>query len=427
MRAVAIFAISAIAAALLAVVGVSAALAHQSPPGCDANSLDLTLTKDRTFVRNGETSTYTVQIANDAGNACDVTDATVSLTLPGQDGSPTGPTVTLASGANYPAGTGKRVIGTVPWTVNLNPGVSDAIAQGNANGKLHDAPTDHDARITKTLGTSVTQPHATLDCSAAPTSGDTPLSVTYTCNVKNDSSTTAPLSNVNVSNDKCSNQTRTGGDSNNNNTLDNGETWTYTCTTTVNDSGTTTSHLTATATNTVDNQPVTITPVETSVIASTPSQPGVQGSPESPGSPGAPSTPGEPGQPSTPGQPSNPSQPSSGVLGKRLVSPRSRGARGDARCVSTPKTLRVRARERTIVRVRIAQRGTPAATALVRIIGPGFVKRKVTNKNGVAVFRIRAKRAGRLVIQSDRCLGADRVAVLRARRVSNNHTPEGTG
>ena len=71
------------------------------------------------------------------------------------------------------------------------------------------------------------------------------------------------------------------------------------------------------------------------------------------------------------------------------------------------------------------QHGTPAATALVRIIGPGFVKRKVTNKNGVAVFRIRAKRAGRLVIQSDRCLGADRVAVLRARRVSNDHTPEG--
>jgi hypothetical protein len=45
----------------------------------------------------------------------------------------------------------------------------------------------------------------------------------------------------------------------------------------------------------------------------------------------------------------------------------------------------------------------------------------------VAVFRVRAKRAGRLVIQSDRCLGADRVSVLRARRVSSDHTPEGTG
>ena len=70
------------------------------------------------------------------------------------------------------------MIGTVPWAVNLNPGVSDAIAQGNANGKLHDAPSDDDAHITKTLGTTVTQPHATLDCSASPSSGDTPLSVT---------------------------------------------------------------------------------------------------------------------------------------------------------------------------------------------------------------------------------------------------------
>ena len=106
MRALAVFAASSIAAAVLTLVAVSAAVAHQSPPGCDANWLDLTLTKDRTFIRNGDTSTYTVQIANDAGNACDMTDATVSLTLPVEDGSPTGQTVTLASGVDYPAGTG---------------------------------------------------------------------------------------------------------------------------------------------------------------------------------------------------------------------------------------------------------------------------------------------------------------------------------
>ena len=81
-----------------------------------------------------------MQIANDSGNACDITDATVSLTLPAADGSPSGQTVTLAAGVDYPAGTGRRVIGRVPWVVNLNPGVSNAIAQGNADGTLHDAP-----------------------------------------------------------------------------------------------------------------------------------------------------------------------------------------------------------------------------------------------------------------------------------------------
>src|SRR5689334_17206190 len=129
MRALAVFAASSIAAAVLAVAGVPAALAHHSPPDCDANSLDLTLTKNRSIIRTGATGIYTVRIANDSGNACDITDATVTLTLPGLDGSPSGQTVTLASGVDYPAGTGRHVIGTVPWTVNLNPGVSDAIAQ----------------------------------------------------------------------------------------------------------------------------------------------------------------------------------------------------------------------------------------------------------------------------------------------------------
>jgi hypothetical protein len=433
MRALAGFAASSIAAVVLTLVAVSPAVAHQSPPGCDANSLDLTLTKDRTSIRNGDTSTYTVQIANDSGNACDITDATVSLTLPAADGSPSGQTVTLAAGVDYPAGTGRRVIGRVPWVVNLNPGVSNAIAQGNADGTLHDAPSDDDAHITKTLGTTATQPHATLDCSVSPSSGDTPLSVTLTCTLKNDSSTDAPLSDVGFSNDRCgSSPTRTGGDGNS--TLDTGETWTYTCGAIVNDAGTTTSHAAASATNTVDHQPVTIAPDEVSVLASTPTTPGVEGgpptspeSPGTPGSPGSPSTPSNPSSPSNPSNPSNPGQPSSGVLGQRLVSPNSRGARGDASCISTPRKLRIRARERTIVRVRVGENGTPAVRAVVRVIGPGFVTRKVTNRRGVAVFRVRAKRAGRLVIQSDRCLGADRVSVLRARRVSSDHTPEGTG
>jgi len=60
---------AASAAVLLGTFGAAPAGADQIPPGCDSNSLTLTVTKDRTLVRNGDVSTYTVAVANDEAGA----------------------------------------------------------------------------------------------------------------------------------------------------------------------------------------------------------------------------------------------------------------------------------------------------------------------------------------------------------------------
>src|SRR6185436_4410548 len=135
----------AAAAVLIGGLNVAPAAAHQSPPGCDSNSLVLTVNKDRTLVRPGDRVTYTVTVSNDVGGACDLTAVTATLTLPSATGSPTGSSVTLDDGADYPAGMGTKILGIVPWTVALNPGVSDAVVQAKITGVLHDAPTDHAA------------------------------------------------------------------------------------------------------------------------------------------------------------------------------------------------------------------------------------------------------------------------------------------
>jgi hypothetical protein len=377
------------AATISALLGASPAAAHQSPPGCASNSVILTPTKDKTLVRNGDQTNYTVSISNDVGAACDVTGATVTLTLPAPDGTPTGQSVTLAAGANYPAGSTTQVLGTVPYTVAMNPGVTDAVVRATVNGTLHDAPTDHAADVIKTLGTEVTQPHLTLTESATPASGQAPLSVTFTYTLTNDSSTPAPISNPRVTDDKCDSVTLTGGDGNGNGVLDNGETWTYTCTQRFVTGAIYTSSATATGTSTVDNRPVDAAPVRTTIEVA--------------------------------------NRRRASVLRQQLPPVSSERARGNAPCVSTPRGLRVRARELTVVRVRVRDDGQRVENALVRITGPGLVLRRVTNENGLATFRVRPRRSGRLVIQSDRCTGADRLRVLTAREVSGRGVPRVTG
>lgn len=105
-------------------------------------------------MRNGEAITYTVTTSNlDTGAqvACDLTNVTVTLTLPGADGTPSGHTTALASGINYPAGTPLAVLATVPYTVAVNPGVSSVVVRAEARGTLHDAPNDDMAAIARPL------------------------------------------------------------------------------------------------------------------------------------------------------------------------------------------------------------------------------------------------------------------------------------
>lgn len=150
---------SIVAAAILAVVASEAlpASAVQSPSGCNSNRLNLAIIKDRTSVQQGDTINYTITIANlDSAPAiaCDIDAATITVTLPAADGTPTGTVVTLATNASYPAGTPQTTVGGTSYVVNVNPGVTDIVAQARVTGTLHDAPVDHSAEIIKTVGTA---------------------------------------------------------------------------------------------------------------------------------------------------------------------------------------------------------------------------------------------------------------------------------
>jgi hypothetical protein len=150
---------SALLGIAILLIGTTARVwAVQSPPGCNSNRLNLSIIKDKTVVQNGDTITYTVTVSNvDDGSAlaCDISDATANITLPATDGTATGTVVNLVATVDYPAGTTATVIGTVSYVVNVNSNVTDIVAQVQINGTLNDAPVDHAAEITKTIGTDV--------------------------------------------------------------------------------------------------------------------------------------------------------------------------------------------------------------------------------------------------------------------------------
>src|SRR2546427_287492 len=94
-------------ALLLVAVSSGQALAHRSPANCNANRLTLSLDQNPAGnIVSGQTVNYTVGVFNPGpgtGIGCDVTDATVTLTCPGADGSPSGQTTTLGTGLSFPA------------------------------------------------------------------------------------------------------------------------------------------------------------------------------------------------------------------------------------------------------------------------------------------------------------------------------------
>jgi hypothetical protein len=265
--------VAAGAFALAAGAAVTAADAHQSPAGCDSNSVDVTPTRDKLMVRNGDVINYKVSIRNldrEGQTACDLSNATVTFTLPAPDGTPTGTKLTLASDTNYPVGTSITFPDLIPWTVNVNPGVTDAVVQAEVNGTLHDAPVDHAAAIRKTLGTTVTQPHTTLTVAATPAGGRAPLPVTYTYTEKNDSSTDVPITGVGITDSNCSPVAYQGGDAGNDGILATNETWTYTCATTLPAAGSITSNVIGKGTSSIDNRPVDDELATTTVLVRSP-------------------------------------------------------------------------------------------------------------------------------------------------------------
>jgi uncharacterized repeat protein (TIGR01451 family) len=232
------------------------AASHQSPDPCNSNDPSLNITKDRTYVRPGDTVTYRVEVHNlgtPNGPPCDITNASVTITVPAPNGTPSGPTTTLASGLSLPAGTGLTQLNPVTWLVTLDPGVDDAVVRAEFNGILHDAPTDHVAHVVKTLGTARTAPWTELSVVASPPSGVAPHEVEFTYTEKNTGN--GPIGRVALTDDACAPITRTGGDTDNDNVLDVGEAWTFTCTTTIPTAGTVKTNVKATGINMQDGRP----------------------------------------------------------------------------------------------------------------------------------------------------------------------------
>src|SRR5262245_10377157 len=125
---------------LAGLLSASHVTAHQSPTGCTGNNLGLDLLKHKTQIVSGDTVHFTVNVRNDAPQACDVTGANATFTCPGANGSPTGASTVCATGDSFPAGLPPTTICEVDCVVTVNPGVSSAQAKAEVHGTLHDVP-----------------------------------------------------------------------------------------------------------------------------------------------------------------------------------------------------------------------------------------------------------------------------------------------
>jgi len=231
------------------VVPAAPSLAHQNPATCNSNNLVLDIGRDRNVVRNGDTINYTLSASNldsAQGNACEFGATAFTFIAPAADGTATGARTVLRSNVELSAGTTRTVLGTVPYVVAVNPGVTDTIAQGVAQGVLHDAPSDDPAVVVKSLGSKVTQPHTTLAATVALVGSATPLTANYTYTETNDSTTPLSISTISIADDQCSPVVYRSGDTNKNTNLDPGEHFVFSCHKTIAKPGTYQSHVTAT-------------------------------------------------------------------------------------------------------------------------------------------------------------------------------------
>ncbi len=355
------------------------ALAHQDPPGCKDNSLNLNVGRNLDTFRNGDVVVFTVTGNNTAGIPCNVTGANISLTLPAADGTETGQTVTLATNANVAAGAANQQFPQVSYTVALNPGVQIAKVRLRASGVVHtQAVADDSVNIDKTLTIGEFQPAISITKTASTPGGLAPQTVTYTYTVTNISTTPEQIKALNVVDDRCNPVTYVSGDGSANGLLDPGETFTYTCTSVFNAAGTyvNTATVCGKNANPLDTRDICAGPVTATVVVTAPPVP-------------------------------------------------VRSASKPDVCVSVPKKLSVRARELTTVKVTVTDGVIKGAS--IKLSGPGIKRSGKTNSNGQATFKVRPSKKGTLTISSSSCLNAARVSVKAARQTQSRQVPKNTG
>jgi uncharacterized repeat protein (TIGR01451 family) len=371
----------------------SVAQADQHPLNCDSNSPTLRISRDRPVVRIGENVIFTIFASNPGATSCDITDAKITVQLPGPDGKPVAAQTIIAQGLDLLSNTGERQVGRVTATINVTPGVTDAVVRAAATGVLHDSVVDHTAEDAKTLGTTVVvAPGIHVEKTGSTPGNVAPQNATYTFTVTNISNPPLPLDNVTVSDNLCpgAQGPAAGGDADGDGRFDPTEIWVYTCTMLHPAAGTYNNVVTACAelvlngkTDKVcDDAPFSLT------LISPP--PALQASP----------------------------------VPQVAVKPVSVN---QAPCtMARVNSTTVRAGQLNTIRVRV--RNVDAGTT-VKLTLPGSKKAITakTDKSGIATFKVRPTKTGTAKIEAAECSDVERLSVKPARKVVSQSKPKVTG
>jgi hypothetical protein len=193
-----------------------------------------------TVKRNGDVITVAPTFGNTASNACNITNATVSVAFPLGDGS-RGPDIVVATNVTLNKGQTK----TFPsrkHTVAFDDGVFRGFVWITIHGVWHAADPEQDPMDIGAMGRPlvISRPHVTFTVTPTP-SGAPPFTLAYTYAAENDSPSdpagevsnpTPGVEAPKVTDSECSPVTFTGGDTQISDPpiIDKGETWTYECT-----------------------------------------------------------------------------------------------------------------------------------------------------------------------------------------------------
>jgi hypothetical protein len=366
----------------------AAAQAVPDPQGCSASQLHLDIIQEPSLVRMGDVINYWLDVDNIGAFACRVENINITLQFPGRNGEPSATLQPKATGLGLAAQALRMRFGPYAYTVSVDPGVVVLRARtAVANAVLQDIARSP-VNINKGISAILFTPSITIDKVGSMTGpAPAPQTVEYTFYVRNGSNPVLPeatttISNVTVTDDKCGNPTYQSGDANGNGKLEVSETWTFKCTLTHPAPGTYTNVATASGQNILYNRPVPVqSPPDRWEVVLTPPAPAPRGA----------------------------------------VAPAQ--ARQEPCTVRTPSRLRVRAGERTTIRVRV-RNVDAGSTVRLRLPG-GRVLRERTNASGVAVFRVRPPRSGQARLRVADC--SDVLRVRPARRVAAQRVPRVTG
>jgi hypothetical protein len=133
----------ALPVAMLSAALVADAGAVQNPPGCNANTLNLTLSRSTGTAVPGQMVTFGVSVAvpvdDGSGNlACDTTDVDIYAQCPDLNNPPQTAPQLLVSGASYAAGTPLTPVGQIICPMPDPPTTQAVVARSTAEGTLLD-------------------------------------------------------------------------------------------------------------------------------------------------------------------------------------------------------------------------------------------------------------------------------------------------